>query len=88
MVEAATEDYPEVQDLLKRFTTLKDANKDLTEAQTRDEGETERLRSDFSSYTKERREKQRLCSTLETQPRHAGAVAETGRRRGCLFVVT
>lgn len=57
MVEAATEDYPEVQDLLKRFTTLKDANKDLTKAQMRDEGETERLRSEFSSYTKERRGK-------------------------------
>eukprot|EP00904_Undaria_pinnatifida_P007856 jgi/Undpi1/41/HiC_scaffold_1.g00041.m1 len=54
VVEAATEDYPEVQDLLKRFTTLKDANKNLNEAQTRDEGETERLRSEFSSYTKER----------------------------------
>lgn len=54
VVEAATEDYPEVQDLLKRFTTLKDANKNLTEAQTRDESETERLRSEFSSYTKER----------------------------------
>lgn len=53
-MEAATEDYPEVQDLLKRFTTLKDANKNLNEAQTRDEGETERLRSEFSSYTKER----------------------------------
>lgn len=55
VVEAATEDYPEVQDLLKRFTTLKDANRNLNEAQARDEGETERLRSEFSSYTKERR---------------------------------
>lgn len=54
VVEAATEDYPEVQDLLKRFTTLKEANKNLNEAQARDEGETERLRSGFSSYTKER----------------------------------
>lgn len=54
VVEAATEDYSEVQDLLKRFATLKDANKNLNEAQTRDEGETERLRSEFSSYTKER----------------------------------
>lgn len=54
MVEAATEDYSEVQDLLKRFATLKDANKNLNEAQTRDEGETERLRSEFSNYTKER----------------------------------
>lgn len=54
VVEAATEDYPEVQDLLKRFTTLKDANKDLTEAQTHDEVETEKLRSELSSYTKER----------------------------------
>jgi len=54
VVEAATEDYSEVQDLLKRFATLKDANKNLNEAQTRDEGETERLRSEFSNYTKER----------------------------------
>ncbi|CAN0102040.1 unnamed protein product [Scytosiphon promiscuus] len=54
VVEAATEDYSEVQDLLKRFATLKDANRNLNEAQTRDEGETERLRSEFSSYTKER----------------------------------
>ncbi|CAN0556158.1 unnamed protein product, partial [Ectocarpus sp. 12 AP-2014] len=54
VVEAATEDYSEVQDLLKRFATLKDANKNLNEAQARDEGETERLRSEFSNYTKER----------------------------------
>lgn len=57
VVEAETEDYPEVQDLLRRFKTLKDANKDLTEAQAKGEEETERLRAEFSSYTKERQGK-------------------------------
>lgn len=70
MVEAATEDYPEVQDLLKRFTTLKDANKDLTEAQTHDEGETERLRSEFSSYTKERQDNVVVLPCLAVELSH------------------
>lgn len=64
VVEAATEDYSEVQDLLKRFATLKDANKNLNEAQTRDEGETERLRSEFSNYTKERLRQKSASSRL------------------------
>ncbi|CAM9653917.1 unnamed protein product, partial [Phaeothamnion confervicola] len=54
VAEAAAEDYPEVQDLLNRFRTLKDANRDLTAAQTSDEAAAERLREEFAAYSKER----------------------------------
>jgi hypothetical protein len=53
-VEAATEDYPEIHDLLNRFRTLKEANRDLTLAQIRDEGENEALRDEYGGYTKAR----------------------------------
>jgi hypothetical protein len=54
VVEAATEDYPEIHDLLNRFRTLKEANRDLTLAQIRDEGENEALRDEYGGYTKAR----------------------------------
>ncbi|CAM9761112.1 unnamed protein product, partial [Chrysoparadoxa australica] len=53
VVEAVPEDYPEVQDLLNRFKTLKDANRDLSRGQGLDEAENERLRNEYASYTKE-----------------------------------
>ena len=56
-MEAAAEDYSEVQDILKRFATLKDANEELKHEQMHDETETERLRVMLSSYTKERQGK-------------------------------
>ena len=49
-----TEDYHEIQDLLNRYKTLKDANRDLTERQKEHEEENEDKRIAFASFTKER----------------------------------
>lgn len=54
VVEAATDDYPEIHDLLNRYRTLKEANRDLVQAQERDDKETALLREEYATYTKAR----------------------------------
>lgn len=66
---ATAEDYPEVQGLLTRFETLKGVITDLKQAQLRDETEMERLRTEFNSYTKERRVILLLYTLVRMGPR-------------------
>jgi hypothetical protein len=54
VVEAATDDYPEVHDLLSRFRTLRAAHADLTAAQARSEGAAGALREECAAYVKAR----------------------------------
>jgi len=49
-----SEDFPEVQDLLNRYKTLRDANNDLTKRQVQHDIENENKRQQFSQFTKER----------------------------------
>jgi len=51
--EAVPEDYPEISDLLNRYKTLRDANRDLNERQQLHESLNETKRSEFVNYTKE-----------------------------------
>lgn len=51
--EAVPEDYPEIGDLLNRFKTLEDANKDLTSRQELHESQNETKRAELVNYTKE-----------------------------------
>ncbi|OQR84135.1 hypothetical protein ACHHYP_13844 [Achlya hypogyna] len=52
--EAVPEDYPEITDLVNRYNTLKDANRDLSENQQLHERDNERKRLKFATFTKER----------------------------------
>ncbi|KAH9111551.1 hypothetical protein LEN26_011056 [Aphanomyces euteiches] len=52
--EAVPEDYPEITDLVNRYNTLKDANRDLSENQKVHEKDNERKRQKFATFTKER----------------------------------
>jgi len=47
-------EYHEIQDLLNRYKTLKDANRDLSEGQRKHEQENEDMRVEFSNFKKER----------------------------------
>ena len=49
-----TEDFPEVQDLLNRYKTLRDANNDLNRRQVTHDVENENKRQEFSQFSKER----------------------------------
>jgi hypothetical protein len=51
--EAVPEDYPEVSDLLNRYKTLSDANRDLTERLQTHEDLNESKRAEFVHFTKE-----------------------------------
>ncbi|KDO25851.1 hypothetical protein SPRG_08795 [Saprolegnia parasitica CBS 223.65] len=52
--ESVPEDYPEITDLVNRYNTLKDANRDLSENQALHERDNERKRIKFATFTKER----------------------------------
>ncbi|RHY33320.1 hypothetical protein DYB32_001723, partial [Aphanomyces invadans] len=52
--ETVPEDYPEIIDLVNRYNTLKDANRDLSENQQLHERDNERKRVKFATFTKER----------------------------------
>ncbi|ETV80053.1 hypothetical protein H257_06458 [Aphanomyces astaci] len=52
--ETVPEDYPEITDLVNRYNTLKDANRDLSENQRLHESDNERKRVKFATFTKER----------------------------------
>ncbi|KAF0698085.1 Aste57867_11271 [Aphanomyces stellatus] len=52
--ETVPEDYPEITDLVNRYNTLKDANRDLSENQKVHEKDNERKRLKFAMFTKER----------------------------------
>merc|ERR1711988_850715 len=54
VVDFVTEDYHEIQDLLNRYKTLKDANHDLADRQRENEQESENKRVSFKNFTKER----------------------------------
>jgi len=54
VVEFVTEDYHEIQELLNRYQTLKDANHDLSDRQRAHEQENEDKRVSFSNFQKER----------------------------------
>lgn len=47
-------DYHEIQDLLNRYKTLRDANRDLANAQRKHEQDNEDKRLDFANFKKER----------------------------------
>ena len=53
-VQGTSEDFPEVQDLLNRYKTLRDANNDLTKRQIHHDQENEAKRAEFSQFSKER----------------------------------
>ncbi|DAZ99406.1 TPA: hypothetical protein N0F65_005308 [Lagenidium giganteum] len=52
--ELVPEDYPEVADLVNRYHTLKETNRDLSQNQFYHEEENEKRRLAFSSFQKER----------------------------------
>jgi len=49
-----TEDFPEVQDLLNRYKTLRDANEDLNRRQLVHDKENESKRIKYAQFKKER----------------------------------
>ncbi|GMH87965.1 hypothetical protein TrVE_jg12027 [Triparma verrucosa] len=53
-VQGTSEDFPEVQDLLNRYNTLRVANEDLNKRQTNHDVENEEKRQQFAQFTKER----------------------------------
>ncbi|KAG2777455.1 hypothetical protein JG687_00006752 [Phytophthora cactorum] len=52
--EAVPEDYPEVSDLVNRYHTLRETNRDLSRNQITHEEESESKRLEFSAFQKER----------------------------------
>ena len=54
VVEGGGDDYHEIQDLLNRYKTLKDANQDLADAQRKHEQDNEDKRLEFANFKKER----------------------------------
>ncbi|TMW57072.1 hypothetical protein Poli38472_002997 [Pythium oligandrum] len=52
--ETVPEDYPEVADLVNRYRTLKETNRDLSQNQVQHEQENESKRLEFASFQKER----------------------------------
>jgi hypothetical protein len=54
VVDKGSDDYHEIQDLLNRYNTLKTANKDLADTQTKAEQENEKKSVEYSHYKKER----------------------------------
>ncbi|GLD96470.1 hypothetical protein PINS_up005153 [Pythium insidiosum] len=52
--ETVPEDYPEVADLVNRYRTLKETNRDLSQNQLHHEEENERKRVEFANFQKER----------------------------------
>mmetsp|Transcript_13740 Transcript_13740/g.40615 ORF Transcript_13740/g.40615 Transcript_13740/m.40615 type:complete len:362 (-) Transcript_13740:1254-2339(-) len=53
VVDSATEEYSEIQDLLSRHRTLQDANSDLSHNQWETESSLEATRNDLTRYVKE-----------------------------------
>jgi tetraacyldisaccharide-1-P 4'-kinase len=54
VVDHASKDYAEIEEILNRFRILVLANKDLVERQDTAEAENDRLSIEYSSYAKER----------------------------------
>ncbi|KAE8894912.1 hypothetical protein PF005_g5445 [Phytophthora fragariae] len=52
--EAVPEDYPEVSDLVNRYHTLRETNRDLSQNQITHEEESESKRLEFAAFQKER----------------------------------
>eukprot|EP00644_Phytophthora_capsici_P006940 jgi/Phyca11/39850/gw1.8.105.1 len=52
--EAVPEDYPEVSDLVNRYHTLRETNRDLSRNQITHEEESESKRLEFAAFQKER----------------------------------
>lgn len=60
--EAVPEDYPEIADLVNRYHTLKETNRDLSQNQLHHEEENEAKRLEFASFQKERANEILTCN--------------------------